>query len=309
MESVCSVSPVYAVGDPVKAQYHNGKWYAASIAEAVADGSFVVDWTDGTRKDRVKYAYELRDADGKSRVGYVADTDVGTPKAAVKTVACVGDSLTEGGYPAYLQDCFAEAVARKAATARCWRVLDFGVSGSTAIRVGPCAQPFASTSQLHEAIRSRADVVVLLLGTNDSKLGVWQETSFCQDYSALLRQLLEGDAQPRFAAPPAVIAVVPPPLCRDLAFGCMQQFVVNGILPELIPRLAGKLNVSVVDAFSAMGGCALAVPPMAFDDDGCHLTAEGDRLLAEIIADEVLREVERVPPGEDTAADEWESVD
>ena len=119
---------------------------------------------------------------------------------AVTRVACLGDSLTRGdgaherrpprekrfkqrgNYPALLQDLLGPGYA----------VRNFGHGGASACNASDA--PYAATRAYATARRWRADVVVLMLGTNDAKTMHW-EGAACGGggaYREGLRQLLRG---------------------------------------------------------------------------------------------------------------------
>ena len=119
---------------------------------------------------------------------------------AVTRVACLGDSLTRGdgaherrpprekrftqrgNYPARLQDLLGPGYV----------VRNFGHGGASACNASDV--PYAATRAYATARRWRADVVVLMLGTNDAKTMHW-EGAACGGggaYREGLRQLLRG---------------------------------------------------------------------------------------------------------------------
>ena len=123
-----------------------------------------------------------------------------TTSLAVTRVACLGDSLTRGdgaherrpprekrftqrgNYPARLQDLLGPGYV----------VRNFGHGGASACNASDV--PYAATRAYATARRWRADVVVLMLGTNDAKTMHW-EGAACGGggaYREGLRQLLRG---------------------------------------------------------------------------------------------------------------------
>jgi len=277
----------------VRAKYSNNKWYAAKVTQVRSDGRFLVTWADGTPDDRIKKPEQIQRPLGALQ---------GAPAARgerFRTVACVGDSLTEGGYPWHLKELLDKATptpgmgAVSAASAVRWRVLDCGASGKTASK----RNGYSASSQYREALNSGAEVVVVLLGTNDSKWSIWNERNFTAAYTelvlSLVRRRVPGEVALR--PPQHLLLVVPPPLLQDGVYD-MQQRVINKRLPEIIRQVAENVQAGVVDAFTALGGPMLKAPLGAYEADGCHLTETGDILLATLMKDEVLRVVEGPAP-------------
>ncbi len=92
------------------------------------------------------------------------------PKEGQIKVACVGDSITYGhgianwsknNYPAQLQNILGDA----------YHVANFGVSGTTLSSDGD--QPYTATNQYKLSLEYKPDILVLMLGTNDSKPENW----------------------------------------------------------------------------------------------------------------------------------------
>mmetsp|Transcript_19655 Transcript_19655/g.45808 ORF Transcript_19655/g.45808 Transcript_19655/m.45808 type:complete len:409 (-) Transcript_19655:86-1312(-) len=193
------------------------------------------------------------------------------------TVACVGDSLTyEGVYPNFLQEMLSARLPSKK-----WRIVNCGAFGTT-------AQPFipyTGTNAFQKALSSSADIVVLLLGTNDAQSGlIWKE----QDYEAALHGIAKRLETEMVGSAPKVILTVPPPLYPGKDWSPrFKPEVVNSALPRLVKNLGLKHGYEVVDAFSALGGHTLSQPHTSLD--GCHLTTEGNRLMASAVSEVVLR--------------------
>jgi len=79
-------------------------------------------------------------------------------------IACVGDSITQGAgagegkaYPSQLQELLGEK----------WKVGNFGVSGRTLLRKGDSS--YWNERALLNAQDFKPDVVIIMLGTNDTK--------------------------------------------------------------------------------------------------------------------------------------------
>mmetsp|Transcript_48479 Transcript_48479/g.152330 ORF Transcript_48479/g.152330 Transcript_48479/m.152330 type:complete len:487 (-) Transcript_48479:2-1462(-) len=207
----------------------------------------------------------------------------------MRTVGCVGDSLTRNGYPVHLRKLLEEGGGLFGGAPE---VSDFAVDGATATC---CIDAYLKKSTFREALRYGADIYIVLLGTNDSKVSIWHEPSFLRDYIAIVGELLLSSARER---PPAILLVTPPPLASENTLG-MQLHVVNELLPRLVTELAERLKLDVVDAFGGLGGASQVYPSEFHQQDGCHLNQHGDKVLAGLIRDSLLCLAESPP---DTAS-------
>ena len=112
----------------------------------------------------------------------------GVPKEGQIKVACIGDSITYGhgikdwsanNYPAQLQEILGDA----------YHVANFGSSGACVNPEGD--QPYVSRDVYKAALEYDADIIVFMMGTNDSKPENWTNADdFMKDYKELLEVVL-----------------------------------------------------------------------------------------------------------------------
>lgn len=199
------------------------------------------------------------------------------------TIACCGDSLTETGYPQELQRTLCAGCGRNDVA---WRVLNLGVAGTTARKT---LLWYGNSPVFKRALDCAADIVALLLGTNDAHEVWWNEAEFVQCLSEMVRQLQAASSKAG-RPQPTIFLGVPPPLYHNghVLSRNLQKNVINVDLPRIIPQLAQRLGVGYFDAFSALGGQHL-LKPESVAPDGVHLSAVGRRLLANLVAETVLK--------------------
>jgi len=182
-------------------------------------------------------------------------------------VACVGDSITYGSgikdrehnsYPAQLGALLGSQ----------WEVRNFGVSGSTLLKKGD--RPYWTQSAYRNAMAFEPDVVVIMLGTNDSKPQNWaHQEEFAQDYVALVQSFQALASQPR------IWVCRPVPVFRDY-WGITAKTVNDEIIPD-VDTVAAQTGVQVIDLHVALDGKAALFP------DGIHPNAAGASVMAETI--------------------------
>lgn len=159
-------------------------------------------------------------------------------KAPVR-VACVGDSITQGAgtkgnpYPKQLQTLLGEA----------WKVENFGISGSTLLRKGD--RPYWKEKAYQKALAFEPDVVIIKLGTNDTKpQNMQHEAEFLGDYRDLVKSFQELQSKPRIF------------LCRPVPVVGTGNFkITEENLQKLMPKieeLAKELKVDVIDMYAAL---------------------------------------------------------
>ena len=183
---------------------------------------------------------------------------------AGKKVACIGDSITFGArikkrntfsYPAQL--------ARMLGSA--YEVKNFGVNGSTLLRKGD--RPYWNTEQYQQALKWNPDIVIIKLGSNDTKLQNWK---FKDDLEKNLTDLAASFT--KLKSKPTVYLAIPVPAFQS-GKSIDTARVKNGIVP-VVKKVAKTQKLPIIDFFSLMLGKQSLFP------DKIHPNAKGALLLA-----------------------------
>ena len=180
-------------------------------------------------------------------------------------VACVGDSITQGAklakgmtYPEQLQKMLGSA----------WTVKNFGKSGRTLLKQGDF--PYWNESIYQDALQFAPDVVIIKLGTNDTKPQNWKHIAdFKNDYRALVESFRSLPGKPH------IDICTPCPVVGSGAFTINNAGVVEEV--GWVKELAAELNVGLVDMNAAFAGKSELLP------DKVHPNAEGATLMARTV--------------------------
>jgi len=185
---------------------------------------------------------------------------------AVK-VACVGDSITEGagishqsrdGYPVVLNQLLGKRYA----------VLNSGRSAATLQKKGDL--PYWNCNEFSNVFAFKPDIIVIKLGTNDTKPYNWKPADFEKDYQALIDTFSTLKPKPR------ILLCKPVPAFKT-KWGINDSTVVNGVIPA-VERLAAKNHLQVVDLYSGLKNDGADFP------DDIHPNEKAAAKMAEIIA-------------------------
>ena len=183
-------------------------------------------------------------------------------------VACVGDSITFGhgipdrdtnSYPAQLGHMLGDG----------WEVQNFGVSGHTLLKKGDA--PYIKSPQYQNALAFQPDVVVIKLGTNDTKPKNWrQKNAFIGDYLQLIDSFRTLESQP------VVWLCNPVPVFPE-QWGIKDNVVRHEVIPRIqyIARMAGA---PILDLYTP-----LKSHPEFFPDK-VHPNAAGAKEMARFVA-------------------------
>jgi len=123
----------------------------------------------------------------------VADPVKDARIASAIKVACVGDSITQGSgaqkgksYPAQLQGLLGDG----------YQVGNFGVSARTLLKKGDF--PYWKEKKYQDALAMEPAIVVIMLGTNDTKPQNWKfEAEFDADYRELVKSFQSLKSKPK----------------------------------------------------------------------------------------------------------------
>lgn len=184
-------------------------------------------------------------------------------------VACVGDSITYGAgvedrdnknYPKQLGDLLGSS----------FEVRNFGRSGATLLKAGDL--PYWTTDEFKAATAFNPHVVILKLGTNDTKPQNWKgKETFEADLKALLDHFLRLPSRPR----PKVWVCLPVPVYGD-QWGINSKTLEEGVIPVLMD-VCQRRNVPVIDLNDALTGHPEMFP------DKIHPNAAGAMLMARTV--------------------------
>jgi len=177
-------------------------------------------------------------------------------------VACVGDSITAGvgagggqAYPAQL----GRMLGSK------WEVRNFGVSGCTLLNHGD--NPYQKQGAFKAALAYKPDVVVIMLGTNDTKPQNWKhKDQLAADYKDLIGQFAKLPSKPRIF------------ICRPVPVPGSGNWGINegGVKEEIpiIDKVAEETASSVIDMHAALADHPEMLP------DRVHPNTAGATVMA-----------------------------
>lgn len=182
-------------------------------------------------------------------------------------VACIGNSITYGAgikdrknhsYPVALGRLLGEG----------YEVRNFGFSGRTLLNKGD--RPYMKEQLYRDALNYQPDIVVIKLGTNDTKPQNWvHEKEFPKDLQQMVKDLRKLSSKPK-------VYLCYPAKAYRLDWGINDSIIVNGVMPY-IDRIAKKYKLEVIDLHAATDGMEQNFP------DRIHPNEEGAMIIAEAV--------------------------
>lgn len=179
-------------------------------------------------------------------------------------VTCVGNSITEGwhGNPSYvppLQNLLGSN----------YIVENNGRSGATVLKKGNV--PYWTQRAFSRALKSNADIITIMLGTNDTKSKNWDNfgSEFRSDYTALIDTLKSTNKNAQ------IFPVLPPPVCID-NYGIRNETLKLAIC--IIKEVAKEKGLTIIDVNTPLlSSCSCFA-------DGVHPKTAGADTIANVLS-------------------------
>ncbi|MEO9475346.1 MAG: GDSL-type esterase/lipase family protein [Cyclobacteriaceae bacterium] len=194
-------------------------------------------------------------------------------------VACVGNSITYGAgieerdslaYPPQLQRILGSE----------WLVENFGRSGATLLRNGNL--PYWDQPEFEQAKSFGADVVIIMLGTNDSKPMNWEpyKGEYVKDYHDLIGTF-------RAINPEVTVFICFPIPVVETKWGIDKQ-VMEEEIPLILQSIAKSEKVKTIDLYIPLEHHLDLIP------DKIHPDAAGSKIMATEVAETLLKNKKRI---------------
>lgn len=186
------------------------------------------------------------------------------------TVVCIGDSITDGAgtqnqstsaYPAVLSKLLGSD----------YLVVNSGRSGATMLKQSN--SPFWVRKEFSNVFAVQPDIVVIKLGTNDSKDQNWDAARYAADYQAMIDTLRTIKSNPE-------IFLCSPVPAYNRAWDINDSVIKFEIIPT-VADLAKSNGLTVIDLYSSLSGKSELFP------DGIHPNEEGAERIARAVSESI----------------------
>lgn len=192
-------------------------------------------------------------------------------------IGCIGNSITFGqnllnpatdSYPGQLM-----VLLQKDYGDTCL-VENFGVSGTDMLRKGD--MPIWDQHRFWEGFQYAPDILLIMLGTNDSKPQNWDyyADEFYDDYISMIDTFLYRNPNTK------LILCYPPPAFSESS-GIRDSVIVHGVIPT-IDSVLKKYEGVLVDFHAPLVDSVILFP------DKIHPNVEGASVMAQILKDKIV---------------------
>lgn len=185
-------------------------------------------------------------------------------------VACIGDSITYGhGLKNRERECYPARLAEQLGDG--FDVRSFGVNGATLLARG--TRPYVDQTAYRDALAFKPQVVVIMLGTNDTNQKTWPDhkSDFASDYFKLIKAFRDVDKSAR------IWICLPVPLFRDRGKPWDTDAILHDEVIPKIKEVSRKADVELIDLNSKFAKSQSLLP------DGIHPNADGAERMASAV--------------------------
>lgn len=183
-------------------------------------------------------------------------------------ISCVGDSITYGaGIEAREINSYPAVLGRLMGSR--FEIRNFGVNGTTYLKKGD--YPYWDQPEFEAVARFSPNVVIIKLGTNDSKPQNWRsKAEFADDMRSMIAHFSKLPSRPK------IWICTPVPVYKTI--GGISEAVVGGEIVPIVRKVAQSEHVQLIDTYAALSDHAGEFP------DGVHPNADGAKEIARTVS-------------------------
>ncbi len=186
-------------------------------------------------------------------------------QGAIK-IAAIGDSLTYGyGLENRQQDAYPSILLELLGSH--YQVANYGMSGRSLLSTSD--YPYLKEKNAQQSLESDADIVIIMIGSNDSRTAYWNKEQFIKEYRDLVKGYIKLPSQPD-------VFIVAPPYVPTSRFGLNNE-VIRDEIQQIVEDVATELGVHFINLYPITEGHP------EYYSDGLHLTPLGNRVIAKAI--------------------------
>ena len=194
------------------------------------------------------------------------------------TVACIGDSITYGHGVWFTRDRDSYPALLEKELGSTYQSLNYGLSGRTLLNEGD--RPYAKEDFYKISHDAKADIYIIMLGTNDSKPFNWDKSQNGSLYKSELKAFVSSYMD--LDNSPTVYLLQPPKAFPDSKTGTIafsiDDNVIKNEIRHLVSEVATELGILSIDLYG------LTESHPEWFPDGVHPNSNGNLAIAKQIA-------------------------
>ncbi len=190
------------------------------------------------------------------------------PLSGKEHLYCLGDGITYGVGVLSNRRAFAWPYQLEVSLGAKWQVINYGTEDATLLNSRNNLKSGRAFQVLSQMDHPR---VLLMIGTNDSKLGTWHELRFESEFASFLSQL-RGFCSDLIVLLPVFVHPSHTSGKRDVRADIVKCIV------QTEAEICQDMNVPFIDLFHLS-----EMHPEWYCNDGIHLNRQGNRALADAV--------------------------
>lgn len=192
-------------------------------------------------------------------------------------VICVGDSITYGQGVIGSRDTDTYTALLAEMLGEDYQVVNYGLCNRTLLTTGN--MPYINEDFAAESLTEAADIVIIMLGSNDSKPDYWNADLYEKEYIELVQKYQNMESAPSVyvMAPPCIFAE------PENSGDCNNTVLTEEVIPA-IKIVAEKTGAQLIDLYTVTEARS------DLYSDGLHPNADGNKVIAEEIHEQLTAE-------------------
>ncbi len=188
-----------------------------------------------------------------------------------KKIVCIGDSITYGLGVEFRRTFSTYPYMLSKILGKKYKIFNYGASSRTLLSTGN--HPYKKTSFIEKSLSQNPDIVIIMLGSNDSKAINWNAKKYKEEYLKLVKtyKILLKNSKIYIMTPPKAFIKVK----NDKS---IQNKVIRDEICPIIREIADEANINIIDLYNF----TKKRPQWFFD--GIHPNRKGNLFIANYIA-------------------------
>lgn len=191
-------------------------------------------------------------------------------------ISCVGDSITYGLGVFYdKNEAWASLLPEKLDNE--YQTTNYGLSSRTLLSTGD--MPYMKEKVAEQFWNGNEDIVIFMLGTNDSKKCNWNAEQFEKEYREIIEKLKAKQCNPK------LYVMIPTQLFNEKSGekNPDRKNLEEGVIPSIKKAIEGVSDIEVIDLYE------LTKNHKEWFSDGIHPNKKGNEIIANEIANTIRK--------------------
>lgn len=192
-------------------------------------------------------------------------------------VYCLGDSITYGSGLAQEREKFCYPAVLERLLGPHYEVINYGARGRTLLNIPE--KSYRGTGYVDIVKMQEPDIIIVMLGSNDSRAERWDALAYKEEYISLVKELQTIESCPDIyiMTPPEVF----PREDGEIIYGISND-IIHDEIGRIVREVAAETGVSVIDLY------AVTENHPEYFTDGLHPNKEGYDMVARTVYEQIV---------------------